>query len=342
MRSQNLGFNKDQEIIINTNFDKNKDVFKQSLASIPGVLSSSFSSSVPGGWNTSAYSLVQNKTGEMQKTNLDLYFIDFDYIKQYSLKLAAGRAFSKDFPTDSTEAMVINESAAKFLGYASPKEAIGRDFNQWGRKGKIIGVLKDFHYKSLQQTVQPLTMRFEPWALGTISIKVSAANLPSTIKAIEKKWNQIIPYRPFEYNFLDEFFEKQYKAEDNFGNLFFNFAVLAIFISCLGLLGLSSYSTMQRTKEIGVRKVLGASISNIINLLSVDFMKLVLIAFIIASPLAWFGMHKWLESFAYRTNMSWWIFALAAFASVFIAFATISFQAIKAAIANPVKSLRTE
>ena len=342
MRDQNLGFSKDQEIIINTNFDKNKDAFKQSLAFIPGVLSSSFSSSVPGGWNTSAYSHVQNKTGEMQKANIDLYFVDFDYIKQYDLKLSAGRAFSKNFPTDSTQAMVINESAAKFLGYNSPQEAVGRNFDQWGRKGKIIGVLKDFHYKSLQQTIQPLTMRFEPWALNTISIKVSAANLPSTIKAIEKKWNQIIPYRPFEYNFLDDYFNKQYKAEDNFGNLFFNFAVLAIFISCLGLLGLSSYSTLQRTKEIGVRKVLGASVSNIVNLLSIDFIKLVLIAFIIASPLAWFAMDKWLQDFAYQTNISWWIFALAAFASVLIAFVTISFQAIKAAIANPVKSLRTE
>lgn len=342
MRSQNLGFSKDQEIIINTSFDKNKDAFKQSLASIPGVLSSSYSSSVPGGWNTSAYSHVQNKTGEMQKANIDLYFVDFDYIKQYDLKLAAGRAFSKDFPTDSTQAMVINESAAKFLGYTSPQEAVGRNFDQWGRQGKIIGVLKDFHYKSLQQTIQPLTMRFEPWALGTISIKVSAANLPSTLKDIETKWNQIIPYRPFTYSFLDDYFNKQYKAEDNFGNLFFNFAVLAIFISCLGLLGLSSYSTLQRTKEIGVRKVLGASVSNIVNLLSVDFIKLVLVAFVIASPLAWLGMNKWLQDFAYRTNISWWVFALAALTSVFIAFVTISFQAIKAAVTNPVKSLRTE
>jgi putative ABC transport system permease protein len=342
MRNQNLGFSKDQEIIINTGFDKNKDAFKQSLASVPGILSSSFSSSVPGAWNTSASSLVQNKAGEMQRTNLDLYFMDFDYIKQYDLKLAAGRAFSKDFSTDSTQAMVINESAARLFGYTSPQEAIGRNFNQWGRQGKIIGVLKDFHYKSLQQTIQPLAMRFEPWALGTISIKVSANNLPATIKAIGNKWNQIIPNRPFEYNFLDNFFNKQYKAEDNFGNLFFNFAVLAIFISCLGLLGLSSYSTMQRTKEIGVRKVLGASVSNIVNLLSVDFIKLVVIAFVIASPLTWFGMNKWLEDFAYRTNISWWIFALAAFVSVMIAFVTISFQAIKAAIANPVKNLRTE
>jgi len=342
MRNQDLGFNKEQEIIINTNFDKNKDVFKQSLSPIPGVLSTAYSSSVPGSDYTSAHSEMENKKGETQITNLDLFFVDYDYINQYKLKVVAGRAFSKDFATDSTQAMMINESAAKSFGYKTPQEAIGRNFSQWGRKGKIIGVLKDFHYTSLQQKIQPLAMRIETWAFGTISIKVSATNLPSTIKLIESKWNRIIPNRPFDYYFLDESFNKQYRAEDNFGNLFFNFAALAIFISCLGLLGLSSYSTMQRTKEIGIRKVLGASVSNIVNLLSIDFIKLVLIAFVIAAPLAWFGMNKWLQDFAYRTNISWIVFALAGFASMLIAFFTISFQALKAALANPVKSLRTE
>jgi len=342
MRSQNLGFNKDQEIIINTNYDKNKDAFKQSLSSVPGVRSTTYSSYVPGGGYNSAYSEVQNAKGEMQKTNLNLNFVDCDYVKQYDLQLAAGRAFSKDFATDSTQAMIINESAAKMLGYASPQQAIGRNFSQWGRQGKIIGVLKDFHYASLQQPIEPLTMRIDPGGFGMLSIKVAAINLPATIKAIENKWNTIIPNRPFEYYFLDEFFNKQYRDDENFGNLFFNFAVLAIFISCLGLLGLSSYSTIQRTKEIGVRKILGASVSGIVNLLSTEFIKLVVIAFVIATPIAWFSMNKWLQGFAYRTNISWWIFALSAFLSVFIAFATISFQAIKAAIANPVKSLRAE
>ena len=217
MRNQDLGFSKDQEMIINTNFDKNKDAFKQSLSSVPGVLSSTYSSSVPGSGNSSAYSQVENKQGEMQKTNLDLYFVDFDYIKQYDLIVVAGGAFSKDFATDSTQAMMINESAAKLLGYASPQEAVGRNFDQWGRKGKIIGVLKDFHYKSLRQTIQPLTMRIERYGFGTISVKVSGANLPPTIKAIESKWKQMIPDRPFEFVFLDDYFNEQYKSEANFG-----------------------------------------------------------------------------------------------------------------------------
>lgn len=342
MRNQDLGFSKDQEIIINTNFDKNNFVFKQSLASIPGVLSSSFSSSVPGKGFVSAYSQVQNKSGDLQKTNIDLCFTDFDFIDQYKLKIIAGRAFSKAFPTDTGQAMIINESAVKMLGYHSPNEAIGSSFDQWGRKGQIIGVVKDFHYLSLQQNIQPLTMRVERWAWGTISIKVSTSHLDATIKSIEANWTKAIPNRPFDYTFLDEDFNRLYVTEVKFGQLFLNFSVLAIFISCLGLLGLAAYSTIQRTKEIGVRKVLGASVTSIVNLLSIDFVRLVFIAFLIASPIAWFAMNTWLHDFAYRTHITWWVFALAGFASLFIVMLTISFQAVKAAVQNPIKSLRTE
>jgi putative ABC transport system permease protein len=342
MRKQDLGFAKDQTMVIFTNFDKNKDAFKESLSSIPGVLSSTLSSGVPGGDHNSAYSQLENRKGEMQKTNLDGYFVDFDFIKQYDFKLVAGRPFSKEFGTDSSQAMIINEAAVKMLGYSTAREAIGRNFDQWGRQGKIIGVLKDFHYESLQQNIKPFTMRFETWGLGTISIKLSSARLPETIKAISNKWAQIIPNRPFEYDFLDQQFNQKYRAEDKFGNLFFNFAILAIFISCLGLLGLASYSTIQRTREIGVRKVLGASVSNIVNLLSMDFIKLVLIAFVIAVPVGLFGMNKWLQDFAYHIHISWWVFAVAGSSALVIAFLTISFQAIKAAVSNPVDSLRTE
>jgi putative ABC transport system permease protein len=342
MRTRDLGFNKDQMLIVNTNFDKNKDAFKQSLSSVPGVLSTSFSLSVPGSEYVSAYTQIQNKAGEMQKANIDLCMVDFDYMPQYNLQVVAGRAFSKEFATDSTQAMVINESAAQLLGYQSPQEAIGKNFDQWGRKGQIIGVVKNYHYRSLQQRIQPLAMRIEPYGFETVSIKVAGANLPATMKAIETNWQKIIPNRPFEYHFLDDYFNRQYAAENKFGSLFFNFAVLAIFISCLGLLGLASYSTLQRTKEIGVRKVLGASVYNIVNLLSGDFIKLVFIAYVMAVPVGWYAMNSWLNDFAYRMPVSWWIFGLAGIISLLIVFMTISFQAIKAAIANPVKSLRTE
>ena len=185
-------------------------------------------------------------------------------------------------------------------------------------------------------------MRIDLGNSNLVSVNIATANMPATIAAIENKWKALVPHRPFSYYFLDESFNKQYSDEERFGKLFLNFAVLAIIISCLGLLGLASYSTVQRTKEIGIRKVLGASVSGIVNLLSIDFLKLVVLSFVIAAPLAWYFMHRWLEDFAYHTPINVWVFALAGFCALFIALFTVSFQAIKAAIANPVKSLRTE
>jgi putative ABC transport system permease protein len=300
------------------------------------------SSSVPGGGDPTAYSQIENIRGDMQIANLELFFVDFDYIGQFGIKMIAGRPFSRDFGTDTTQAMVLNEAAVKMFGYSSPQQAVGKRFSQWGREGKIVGVMKDFHFRSLQEDIKPLSMRIEPGGCSLVCIKVAAENLPATIAAVEKKWQTTIPNRPFSYYFLDEFFDKQYRGEERFGKLFMNFAVLAIFISCLGLLGLASYSTIQRTKEIGVRKVVGASVGNIVNLLSRDFMILIGIAFLIASLLTYFFMKGWLKDFAYRTSISWWMFVLAGALAVFIALATISFQAIRAAVANPVKSLRTE
>jgi len=342
MRKQDLGFSKDQMMVIDTNGDPAKKAFQQELATLPNVRSTAMSSSVPGGGNMGAYSQIENFKGDLQIANLDLYFVDFDYINQYKIKMVAGRGFSREFGTDTTQAMVLNEAAVKMFGYHSPQQAVGKRFKQWGREGKIIGVMKDFHFRSLQQPIKPLSMRIEPGGSNLLSINLATANLPATIGAIENKWKKLIPNRPFSYYFLDEFFDRQYRSEVRFGNLFLNFAILAIFISCLGLLGLASYSTIQRTKEIGVRKVMGATVSNIVNLLSKDFLKLVLISFIIASPIAWLGMYKWLQNFAYRINLEWWAFLLAGFAAIVIAFITVSFQAVKAAIANPVKSLRTE
>jgi len=342
MRNKDLGFSKDQEMVIFTNYDKNKDTFKQSLSSIPGVLSTTYSSNVPGGGYVSSYSEVENKTGEMQKCTLDNYFVDFDFIRQFDLKIIAGRAFLKGYSTDSTQAMIINESAVAMLGYTSPQQALGRKFDQNGRQGTIIGVVKNFNYMSLRDNIRPFNLRIEPYGFGTISIKVATANLPATIKAIESSWNHTIPNRPFEYTFLNEDFNHQYDTDARFGNLFLNFSILAIIISCLGVLGLASYSTFQRTKEIGVRKVLGASVSNIVRLLSIDFIRLVLLAFLIASPIGWYVMHNWLHGFAYSIPITWRVFALAGGLSLLIVFLTISYQAIRAAVANPVKSLRTE
>src|SRR5688572_28864294 len=342
MRSRDLGFSKDQMLVIDTNGDPGKDAFNQAIKSIPSVKATALSSSAPGTGNPGAYSEIENTKGDLQIANLDLYYADFDYIPLYKIKMVAGRAFSRDFATDTTQAMILNEAAVKMFGYSNPQQAIGRRFKQWGREGKIIGVVKDFHFRGLQEPIKPLSMRIEPGGSNLVSANIAAANLPSTIAAIENKWKELIPNRPFSYFFLDEFFDKQYRGEERFGKLFLNFAVLAIFISCLGLLGLASYSTMQRTKEIGIRKVMGASVSGIINLLSKEFLTLVILSFFIAMPVAWYFMHSWLQDFAYRTKISWWVFVMAGTIAVLIAVFTVSFQAIKAAIANPVKSLRTE
>jgi putative ABC transport system permease protein len=342
MRRQDLGFNKDQMMVINTNGDPAKDAFRNAVAGLPNIKGVAMASSVPGGGNPAAYSEIENVKGVLQIANLDLYFVDFDYIPQFKIKIIAGRAFSPDFQTDTTQSMILNEAAVKMFGYTSPAQAVGHRFKQWGREGRIIGVMKDFHFRSLQLPIKPLSMRIEPNGCSLVAIKLSTQNLPKTIAAIENKWNALIPARPFSYYFLDEFFDKQYRTEERFGKLFLNFSVLAIIISCLGLLGLASYSTMQRTREIGIRKVLGASVPNIVNLLSREFLKLVAIAILIASPVAWFAMHGWLQDFAYRIEIGWWIFLIAGLIAVLIALATVSFQAIKAAIANPVKSLRVE
>ena len=342
MRNRELGFSKDQMIVIDSHGDAGKDAFAQAIRSIPSVKSTALSSSVPGSGNPGAYSEIENTKSDLQIANLDLYFVDFDYLDQFKIKVLAGRGFSRDFGTDTTQAMVLNEAAIKMFGYSTPQEAIGRRFKQWGREGKIIGVIQDFHFRSLQQPIKPLSMRIEPRRSDLVSVNVSAANLPATLASIESKWKSTIPNRPFSYYFLDEFFDEQYRGEERFGKLFLNFSILAIFISCLGLLGLASYSTMQRTKEIGIRKVMGASVRGIINLLSKEFLMLVVLSFFIAMPVAWYFMHSWLQDFAYRTEISWWVFVLAGSFAVLIALFTVSYQAIKAAIANPVKSLRTE
>jgi putative ABC transport system permease protein len=342
MRNQDLGFNKEHIVVVDTNGDPGKEAFKQSLSEIPSIKSTSLSASVPGSGNPGAYSEIENKKGDMQIANLDLYFVDFDYIPNLQFRMAAGRPFSKDFGTDTTQAMVINERAVKLFGYSSPQEAIGKRFSQWGRKGKIIGVIKDFHFKSLQSEIKPLSMRIEPQAYGLITARVDGKNLPATLTAIENKWKAYIPNRPFNYFFLDEYFDRQYRDEIRFGNLFLYFAIIAIFISCLGLLGLASYSTFQRTREIGIRKVLGASVSGIVHLLSKEFLALLLIAFMVATPVAWIVMYKWLQDFSYRIGISWWMFMISGIIAFVIAIITVSYQAVKAAVANPVTTLRTE
>jgi putative ABC transport system permease protein len=345
MRSKPLGFDKSQLLVIDNHGDQNINTFKRQLSEIPAVQSSSISTSIPGrdySNNIIVKTDIKNNRGEMQQVNLNFYNVDYDFLDLYKIKLIAGRSFSKIFSTDSVHAMILNNTALKSLGYISPEEVIGKHFAREGTEGTIIGVVDDFNFHSLKENVQPLSLQTGMGFWEFITLKIDAKDLPATLKTLKTKWDNIIPNRPFNYFFLDEAFDKQYNAENRFGRLFLYFAILAIFISNLGLLALTSYSTLQRTREIGIRKILGASVSAIVNLFSKDFLKLVVIAFAVASPISWFVMNKWLQDFAYRINISWWIFAIAGFSAIFIAWVTVSFHAMKAAVANHVESLRTE
>ena len=345
MRNQALGFKQEQMLVIDFRYDdavqEKIEAFKQQLGNHPEVRSISASSSVPGQRNNGAFTEIENPAGDMQASNVNLFYVDHNFLPQYEMPLAAGRAFSRDFATD-TAALIVNEALVKSYGYASPEEIIGQRFSQWGVEGPIVGVVKDYHFRSLQQAIEPMTIRLEPTRARFLSLNVTSNDMPRTVSALQQQWQTLAPQRPFNYFFLDQSFDEQYRAEARFGELFIYFAGLAIFIACLGLLGLISYTIVQRTQEIGIRKVLGATESSIVRLLSKDFLVLVLVAFGVAVPLAWYALDRWLADFAYRVAMPWWIFALAGLLATVIAMLTVSVQSVRAATANPVDSLRSE
>ncbi len=346
LQNRDLGFRKDQQMVVDFGgagdmHEKWNDIKRQVL-NVPGVSGATFSSAIPGRGQSGAYTNMEMKNGEMQASNIALYFVDYDFVKQYQIKILAGRAFSDEMKTDSTQAMLVNEAVVSSLGYTKPEEIIGKKFDQWGRKGTVIGVIKNFNYRSLREEVSPLTLRIEPRAFNPMTITVDPKNIKKTIAGVETIFSRYVPEGRFDYAFVDEVFDKQYRGEYRFGRLVLTFAILAIFLATLGLLGLISYIVIQRTKEIGIRKVLGASVSNILLLLSADFIKLIVVALLVATPLAWYLMYQWLQAFAYRINVPWWVFLAAGSVAVFIALATVSIQTMKAAMTNPVKSLRTE
>ncbi len=346
MLNKKLGFDQEQMLVLDFNFDEqigeNLEPVKEQFLNISGVQSIAASRSVPGSYFPNAGTQIESQQGEMIPKSPALFEVDVDFIPHFKIEMVAGRSYSRAFPTDTISAMVINEAAVKLYGYSNPNDIIGKRFEQWGKEGVIIGVTKDFNFLSLHQKVEPLTLRLEPYSSRYLSLQVTSENLTTTIAEIQSTWSSIVPNRPFLYSFLDQSFNEQYEADIRFRKLFTIFSFLAIIIACLGLLGLATYSAVQRTKEIGVRKVLGAEASNIISLLSKDFLKLVLIAILVATPFSWYAMHIWLEGYAYQIEMQWWIFGLAGLLALFIAVLTVSFHAVKASKANPVKSLRTE
>lgn len=343
---KDMGFDKEHMVVVDYNYDGQVNNVSSSLENElennPAILSVAFSRSVPGSHFPNAGTTIEGLDGEMIERGQAIFQVGLDFINHFDLELVAGRSYSRDYPSDSTSALVINEAAARQFGYSNPEDIVGKKFDQWGRAGEVIGVVKDFNYISLHNTVEPLTLPFEAYASRYMSLKVKGENLPATLAQIESVWKELAPHRPFIYSFLDADFNKQYESDFRFRQIFTTFSVLAILIACLGLLGLATYTAEQRTKEIGIRKVLGANIGSIVGLLSKDFIKLVLIAIAVATPLAWYAMNKWLEGFAYQVPIHWWIFLIAGALSIVVALLTISFQSIKAAMMNPVKSLKSE
>ena len=346
IQNRSLGFNKDRIVTINNNSGLNPfyEAFKNALLSDANVQVVGRSSRIPSGRLLDADESHINKGDSLAPTKADIKYVrvDEDFIPAYQVKMAAGRNFSKAFSTD-TSSFLINEAAVKALQLQSNQDAIGKQFQYGDRKGRLIGVFQDFNFESLHQRVLPIVLFTSSKAndYGRISIKISG-NIQAALTHIETTWKKFLPETPYDYTFLDERFADLYKSEQRQQTIFTIFSSIAIFIACLGLFGLSAFTITQRIKEIGIRKVLGASVGSIVNLISKEFLLLVIIASVIAFPIAGWVMNKWLEGFAYRIDISWWIFVTAAAAAIVIAFITVSFQAIKAAMANPVKSLRTE
>ena len=349
MRSQSLGININQTLVvrapivgIDSTYPKKMIAFKDELSQNTSIKDIAVSTSIPGeavGWNAGGIKLVG--ADESTQKQYRVIGVDYDYLKTYDLKLIAGRAFSKSFGSDDS-AVIFNRKAIEQLGFNKPEEALNKRIDFWGRRYTIVGVTANFHQQSLQDAYEPLILRLIPGVNGYLSVKTIGADAGKTINLVKGEWNKFFPGNTFDYFFLDEHFNDQYKADQRFGQVFGLFTGLAILVACMGLFGLASFTTIQRTKEIGIRKVLGASVFNILKLLYREFALLLLIAFVISIPVAWFATSNWLQGYAFRISVHWAYFVLPFLAIVVIALITVSFQAIRAAMANPVESLRVE
>lgn len=348
IQSHKPGYDRDQVLIIHNSspLGNKAKTFRDEVVKLPGVDNATSTGYLPtNSWRNENPVFADPTLDQKRAVSMQTWDVDEQYIPTLGMELAAGRNFSKDFPTDSC-GIIINEAALRLLGFTDP---IGKllyympDLNRKDEISKlhIIGIVKDFNFNSMRQQVAPLCMLLNE-NNGNMALRLSSNNMHQLVAQIERKYKSMAPGQPFNYSFMDEDFNNLYSTEQRMGVIAISFSSLAILIACLGLFGLAAYAAEQRTKEIGIRKVLGATVSNITTMLSKDFLKLVIIAAVIAFPLAWWFMHSWLQDFAYRTNISWWVFIMAGIAAALIAVVTVSFQTIKAAISNPVKSLRAE
>ncbi|WP_460981908.1 ABC transporter permease [Spirosoma fluminis] len=349
MQTQDLGIHIDQKLIVKApkvlrtnSFTNDIGYFKDRLAASSSVKQVTASSEVPGQeifW-TNDFQRYPDPTNNYKRCSL--LAVDEDYISTYRIELLAGRDFYKDLARDNN-AIIINQTALRAFGFTTPQEAINQQLADGGHSPKtVIGVVKDFHQQSLDTSNRPIILQHLPWESDYLTIQLSGTSLSNSVATIQKAFQEAFPANAFESFFLDTHFQQQYQSDEVLASLLSWFSFLAIGIASLGLLGLAMFTATNRTKEIGIRKVMGASVGNVIVLLSKDFLKLVIIAIFLASPLAWYVMNRWLQEFAYKTTLSWWIFASAAILAVSIALLTVSFHSIKAALMNPTKSLKSE
>jgi putative ABC transport system permease protein len=326
---------------------KSEESFRQTISQLPGIADASITSSVPSG-GSFGDTYEPEATGNeplVKEISLESFIVDYDFIPTLQIQVLKGRNFSREF-SDSAS-VILNEETAKQIGWKDPMGKYMRYPGGNDQRFKVIGVVKNFNVQSLQTAITPFVLfhsSSKTYDLGTSQIvaRLNPGDISNTINKIESKWKSFVSGEPFDYNFLDASFVALYRSEKRMGTIFSIFTVLSIFIACLGLFGLSAFIAERRTKEIGVRKVLGASVQSVVALLSKDFLRLTIIAVFIAFPVAWWAMNKWLEDFAYRIHIDWSVFAIAGLCTLLVSLITISFQAVKAAIANPVRSLRTE
>ena len=350
LRTKDLGFQKDQQIMIPLRTTTAKQIYpalKNTLTGNTFISSAGASTYYPGIANLTDWLMYKQGTPPDQTRDIYINRVDQSFLQTLGVRVVAGRLFSKEFTGDTANSIVLNEQAIKDFGFASAEDAVGKNIAATRNNGEvlfpIVGVVKDFHFEGLQAEIKGygflLNRRPE---YNYLIAHIKPGSVKPALSSASAAWAQLNPNEPFEYSFLDQDFQQNYEAEERLAAMIRYFTIIAIFISCLGLFGLTTFSVEQRTKEIGVRKVLGAGTAGIVALLSKDFLKLVMISFVIASPLAWYFINKWLEGFAYRTPFTIWVIILGCAAALLIAFITISFQAIRAALMNPVKSLRTE
>ena len=347
LQSHDKGFDAEQVLVIDYGGDykvkQNIKQIKQAFLKHSAVQTASASRATPGDFFPNAGTAIEGTDGEMIMHSPAIYEIDEDFIPTYDIKVIAGRNFSRNYPLDSATALLVNEATAHMYGFANAADIVGKKFNQWGREGKVVGVVADFNYKSLHSNVEPLALRYSNWwSTERLSVKLKSSDMHNTLDEMEAIWQEVVPAFPFNANFNEASFNRQYESDARFGQVFSVFSGLAVFIACLGLFGLTIYSTNQRAKEIGVRKVLGSSVKQIVMLLSYDFLKLFGLSLLISIPVSWLIMDRWLADFAYRVTIGWEIYALAAGLTLLIAFATMSFKTVQAALLNPAKVLKNE